>query len=581
MAEEKIIQLPQEISIRTLASEMGLDPTDLISKLMAGGVFSSINQNLDFDTASLLVEEFGYKAESKQAETSIHHIVTGKDAVSRPPIVTIMGHVDHGKTSLLDYIRQSNITATESGGITQAISAYQIEFDPEKDHLEQSREAKTSDKKKQKITFIDTPGHEAFSALRAHGASITDLIILVVAADDGVKPQTIEVIEHAKKSNVPIIVAINKMDVPGANPDRVKQQLSEHELVSEEWGGKVVMMPISAKSGQGVNELLEMVILTTDLLELKADPEMLPEGIVIEANLDKQVGPLSTILIYNGTLRTGQVVVVGTTYGRIRALEDDLGHKISSAGPAKPVRLVGLKDVPKFGDRLEVVPNEKVARVMTHSSKGAKAGGSTDEANILNIVLKVDVGGSLAALEDSLKKLNYKDARVEMISSGIGPVNENDINIAKAANARLLSFRVPVNKRMVELAEKEGVGLNEYWVIYELTEMLEKELKNIATPTFTTVQLGRIKLLAVFSWNKAAGIVGGEVLDGTVKPNASVEIIRDKETVGTAKGGDMKIGKVSVDQAEKGTQCGVTLTDATTDPQVGDVLVFSETKEDK
>lgn len=568
MAEEKVILLPQEISIRTLASEMGLDPTDLISKLMAGGVFASINQNLDFDTAALLVEEFGYKAESKQAETSIHHIVTGKDAVSRPPIVTIMGHVDHGKTSLLDYIRQSNITATESGGITQAISAYQIDFE-------------TSDKQKRKITFIDTPGHEAFSALRAHGASITDLIILVVAADDGVKPQTIEVIEHAKKSNVPIIVAINKMDVPGANPDRVKQQLSEHDLVSEEWGGKVVMMPISAKSGQGVNELLDMVILTTDLLELKADPEMLPEGIVIEANLDKQVGPLSTILIYNGTLRTGQVVVVGTTYGRIRALEDDLGHKISSAGPAKPVRLVGLKDVPKFGDRLEVVPNEKVARVMTQSSKGAKAGGSTDEANILNIVLKVDVGGSLAALEDSLKKLTFKDARVEMISSGIGPVNENDINIAKASNARVMSFRVPVSKRMVELAEKEGVGLNEYWVIYELTEMLEKELKNIATPTFTTVQLGRIKLLAVFSWNKGAGIVGGEVLDGTVKPNASIEIIRDKETVGTAKAGDMKIGKVSVDQAEKGTQCGVSLSESTTDPAVGDVLVFSETKEDK
>jgi translation initiation factor IF-2 len=571
MSEEKpqkVIKLPQEISIRSLAAEMGVDPTVLISKLMAGGIFASINQNLDYDTSALLCGELGYQVESEETEHSVKNIVTGKDAVKRPPIITIMGHVDHGKTSLLDYIRSSNITATESGGITQAISAYQIEFE-------------TSDKQKRKITFIDTPGHEAFSALRAHGASITDLIILVVAADDGVKPQTIEVIEHAKKANVPIVVAINKMDVAGANPDRVKQQLAEHDLVPEDWGGKVVMMPISAKSGDGVNELLDMVILTTDLLELKADPDVLPEGIVIEANLDKQVGPLSTILIYNGTLRTGQVVVVGKTYGRIRALEDDKLNKISSAGPAKPVRLIGLKDVPKFGDRLEVVPNEKVARVMTQTHGGTKTSGGNEEDNTINIVLKVDVGGSLAALEDSLKKITYKDARVEMISSGIGPVNENDINIAKAAKARVMSFRVPVNKRMSELAEKEGVLLNEYWVIYELTEMLEKELKNIATPTFTTVQLGRIKLLAVFSWNKGTGIVGGEVLDGTVKPNVAVEIIRDKESVGTAKATSMKVGKVEVDQSEKGTQCGVTLTDATADPAVGDVLIFSETKEDK
>jgi translation initiation factor IF-2 len=406
-------------------------------------------------------------------------------------------------------------------------------------------------------------------------------VILVVAADDGVKPQTIEVIEHARKANVPIIVAINKVDVTGANPERVKQQLAEHDLVSEEWGGKVIMMPISAKSGQGVNELLEMIILTTDLLELKADPEMLPEGIVIEANLDKQVGPSATIIIYNGTLRTGQVVVIGKTYGRIRALEDDHGQKIASAGPSKPVRLLGLKDVPSFGDRLEVVPNEKVARAMTLSGQKKAMGASGEEVNSVKVVLKVDVGGSLAALEESLSKLIVKDARVEILSSGIGQINENDINLAKASSAQIISFRQPVNRRFTEMAEKENLILKEYWIIYDVTEYLLTELKRIATPTLVTTQLGRQKLLAVFSWKKGEGIVGGEVIDGTVKPNVQVEIVREKEIIGAAKAKAMKIGKVEVDQAEKGEQCGVTLTDATIEPEVGDVLNFFEVKEEK
>ncbi|HUD21041.1 MAG TPA: translation initiation factor IF-2 [Candidatus Saccharimonadales bacterium] len=567
MAEKLVVQIPEEISVRALAALLKVDATAVIGKLIAGGVMATINQSLDFDTACLVAEEFGNTAEAQSEQTTINKTTDSKDAVTRAPIVTIMGHVDHGKTSLLDFIRKSNITAGESGGITQHISAYQIDFKGEHGA--------------RKITFIDTPGHEAFSALREHGATITDIVILVVAADDGVKPQTIEAIEHAKKANVPIIVAINKIDSPGANVERVKQQLSEHDLIPEDWTGKTVMVPISARTGEGVDRLLDMVVLTADMQELKADPNGTPEAIVIEANLDKQVGPVATILVFNGTVRTGQVLVVGKTYGRVKAMEDDLGVKISQAGPAKPARLFGLKDVPKFGERIEVVPSEKVARTMTQSGLKTKSAGGDSERNSIKIVIKADVGGSLAALEESIKKLTYKDASVEIVTSGIGPVNENDVNLAKASAARILAFRVPINKRITELAGKEGVDLNEYWVIYELTEMLEKELKSIATTTFVNVQLGRLRLLAVFSWNKGAGIVGGEVLDGVVKPNVSVEIFREKEQIGTAKAGAMKIGKLEVDQAEKGTQCGISLSDSTTDPAVGDVLNFFETKEEK
>lgn len=565
--EKKVVQLPEEISVRTLASLLGVDPTTIISALIKGGVMATINQSLDYDTAALLVEELGFTAEPAVKKTVNKTIVSGKNAIERAPIVTIMGHVDHGKTSLLDFIRSANVAAGETGGITQHISAYQINFKP--DGAAHSR----------KITFVDTPGHEAFSALRAHGAALTDIVILVVAADDGVKPQTVEAIEHAKSANVPLVVAINKADLPGANAERVKQQLSDIGLVPEEWGGKTVMLPVSAKTGAGVDKLLEMVLLTTDLLELKADAEATPEGIVIEANLDKQVGPLSTVLMYNGTLRPGQVVVVGKTFGRVRSIVDDKGAKLSQAGPAMPVQVQGLKDVPIFGDRLEVVPNEKVARAMTQTFAKSKVGAGED-ANTYRIILKADVGGSLSALEGSIAKLKNKDAFVEIISGGIGAVTENDINLAKPSGALIIAFRVPVNKRIIELAEKEGVQLKEYGIIYEAIEFLQSELKRIATPVFVQSEVGRLKVLAVFSRKGKSAIVGGEVIDGEARGQLDIIIYRDKEEIGTAKAGSLQLGKIETDKVEKGEQCGVSIEDESIEIDKGDILAFVETKEE-
>lgn len=544
MSEKIKIQIPEEISVRALASLLKVDPTKVIGKLVAGGVLATINQSIDFDTASLVAEEFGFEAEPEQKSSSVKSFSNTKNSSARAPIVTIMGHVDHGKTSLLDYIRRSNIAEGESGGITQHISAYQIDFE-------------TSDNKKRKITFVDTPGHEAFSALRAHGAALTDVVILVVAADDGIKPQTIEAIEHARSANVPIVVAINKADLPGANIDRVKTQLVEQNLNPEDWGGQTVTVPVSAKTGQGVDDLLEMVLLTADVLELKADPEVTPEGIVIEANLDKQVGPLATVLVYNGTLKPGQVIVIGKTYGRIRALQDDLGHNITSAGPAKPVLITGLKDVPQFGERLEVVPNEKVARTMTQSSQVKKRSKGGESDNTYPVIIKADVGGSLAALEESIRKLKHKDALVEIISSGIGPVNENDVVLAKASKALVIAFRVKIPKRIELIAEKDQVVLKEYWVIYDSIEYLQSELKRIATPVKVVEQKGRLKVLATFSSKGSRAVIGGEVVKGEISKDLEIVIEREKQEVGTGKIINMKIGKVETDIVETSKQCGL------------------------
>ncbi len=566
MVETKSLQLPTELSVRSLASLLEADPTKVITALIKGGVMATINQSIDYDTAALIAEEFGFTAEPETRSSVRPTTVTDKNAQTRAPIVTIMGHVDHGKTSLLDFIRESDVAKHETGGITQHISAYQIQF-------------KTKKGTRRPITFVDTPGHEAFSALRSHGATLTDLVILVVAADDGVKPQTIEAIEHAKAANVPMIVAINKADLPSANLERVKQQLSDIGLTPEEWGGQTTMVPVSAKTGSGVEDLLELAFLTVDLLELKADPEAHPEGLVIEANLDKQVGPIATVLMYNGTLRPGQVTVIGQTYGRIRAILNDRGEKVAAAGPAMPVQIQGLKDVPKFGDRLEVVPSEKVARAMTQTFAKAKTGAAED-ANTYRIILKADVGGSLAALEDSISKLKYKDATIEILSGGIGAVTENDINLAKPAKAVIVAFRTSVGKRLTELADKEGVTVKEYWIIYDATEWLQAELKRIATPVLVTTELGRLKVLQVFSRAKGQAIVGGEVIDGELKGNVDLVTFRAKEEIGTAKAGSLKIGKIEADRVQKGEQCGIAVTAETVEIEKGDVLVFQETKEE-
>jgi len=562
---EKTLPLPDEISVRGLARLLEVEPTVLISKLVAGGVMASVNQNIDYDTASLVAEEFGFQAEPEKALSKPGlKAASGKHVAPRAPVVTIMGHVDHGKTTLLDYIRSTNVAAGEAGGITQHISAYQIDFT-------------TKDKQKHKITFIDTPGHEAFSALRAHGASITDLVVLVVAADDGIKPQTIEAIKYARAANVTIVVAINKIEAPGANQERVKKQLVEQDLTPEEWGGKTVVVPISAKTGEGVDNLLELIVLTTQLMGLKADPEATGEGIVIEGLLDKKIGPVARVLVYNGTLRPGQVVVVGDTFGRVRTMEDAVAAKLTSAPPATPVLISGLKAVPSFGERLQTVPNEKVAKSMTVARSGQPGKVSGETGNNLKVVVKADVGGSLAALEDSIKKLKVKDATVEILGSGIGAVNENDINLAKAAGGLVVAFRSSPIKRVAELARQEAVEIKETWVIYEIIDYLGARLKKIATPTYVTVELGRLKVLALFSSRKNQAIVGGEVTQGTLKPNSEVAIFRAKEQIGQGKLTTLKVGKLETDQVEKGSQCGLSLAELSATVEVGDVLAVSQT----
>ena len=568
VSDKKLIAIPEEISVRSLAVLLGAEPTAVIGKLISGGVMASINQSVDFDSAALVAEEFGFQAKPEEEIASQKKITSTSGDYIRPPIVTIMGHVDHGKTSLLDYIRSANVAAGEAGGITQHISAYQIEH-------------KMSDGKKRKVTFIDTPGHEAFSALRSHRASITDLVVLVVAADDGVKPQTLEALKFARAAGVPILVAITKTDTPGADLDRAKKQLVEHDLAPEDWGGKTVVVPVSSKTGEGVPQLLELIVLTTDLQELRADPETSPQGIVIEANLDKQLGAVARVLVYNGTLRPGQVVVIGKTYGRIRTMDDDRGKKIAAAGPAVPVLISGLKDVPVFGEALQAVPNEKVAKSMTAGLNAGQRRQAGESENVVPIVLKADVGGSLAALEDSIKKLQIKDATVEIVSSGIGATNENDVNLAKASGATIIAFRSTPPKRVSELARRDEVEIKESWVIYEILEYLTETLKKIASPTYTTVELGRLKVLAVFSGKKDTQIVGGEVAEGIVKKGSDIKILRQKEEVGTGKVEGLQLGKIETDEVEKGSQCGLSLFELSAQAEVGDVLHFSETKVDK
>jgi len=560
MSDKKEIVLPENIAVRKLAAQLGVEPTELMGKLIANGVLTHINQEIDYDTAALIATDYGWEVKEESVNQIVSKPVTTGE--KRPPIVTIMGHVDHGKTTLLDYIRSSSIAASESGGITQHISAYQIEFT-------------TSNKERRKITFVDTPGHEAFGAIRAHGASLTDLVVLVVAADDGVKPQTLEVYEMAKKANVPIIVAINKTDAPGANQERVKQQLAENGLSPEEWGGKTVMVPISAKTGQGVNDLLEMIVLSTDLLELKADKRAAFEGIIIEASRDKQIGPKAVVLVYNGSLRLGQIVFTGKTYGRVRTMADDQNRPVVEAVPALPVTISGFKDVPAFGERVQILPNEKVARSMTSSGKVKKT--SAKEGKNLLLVVKADVGGSLAALLEVLQKQKYHDASVEIVLSGIGQLTESDLKMAQATGATILVFRSSPAKRLTELAGREGIVIKESWVIYELSDYVQEKLKEIASPIIETVTLGRLKVLAVFSQKKDEAIVGGEVLDGEIAPGKEVVITREKEEVGRGQAKELQENKVSVDRVEKGQQCGVSLS-GVPDVLKGDVLIFQETK---
>ena len=536
-----------------------------------------LNQNapVDFDTASLLAEEYGAKLEMKAAEqdesesVEIEEEPENLEPVPRAPVVTIMGHVDHGKTSLLDKIRQSHVAQSEAGGITQHIGAYQVELEGGK------------------ITFLDTPGHEAFTSMRARGAQVTDIAILVVAANDGVMPQTLEAISHAKAANVPIIVAINKIDAPGANPDRVKQQLSEHGLIPEDWGGDTICVPVSALRGDGIGELLEMINLVAEMQELKAPVDGLAKGTVIEAKLDKFRGPVATVLIQKGTLKVGDPVVAGTVCGRVRALTNDKGQNIKTAGPSTPVEVLGLGDVPHAGDLFQVTTSEKQAREIAAKrlSKEKEEMQKTTRVSLedlfqqiqsadikeLRLLIKTDVQGTAEAVKQQLEKLSNEEFKVVAIHTGVGAISESDINLAAASNAIVIGFSVRPDAIAKKAAEREKVDIRTYRVIYDAVEDIKKALKGMLAPVYKEEVLGHAEVREVFKVPKVGNVAGSYVLDGRILRSASVRVLRDNVVIYEGELASLRRFKDDVREVTSGFECGIGV-DKFNDIKVGDII---------
>ncbi|MDD5338832.1 MAG: translation initiation factor IF-2 [Dehalococcoidales bacterium] len=579
-----VIDLPRSISVRQLAEMMDIDAISIIKQLMRNGIMANINQVIDYETAASVVGSFGYKAhltpikdqlmanaaeESKRLKRKY-----GKDSadlVTRPPVVTVLGHVDHGKTKLLDAIRKTNVVDSEAGGITQHIGAYQVMID------------------KQKITFLDTPGHEAFTAMRAHGANITDVAILVVAADDGVMPQTREAINHARAAEVPIVVAINKVDKDNADPNRVKQQLAEAGLVVEEWGGNIVAVEVSAKEKKGIKELLESVLLVSEMEELKANPNLPAAGIVIEAEMDKSKGPLATVLIQSGTLKEEDMVVVGTTSGRIRAMFNDTGKRIKKAEPSMPVEILGLDAVPNVGDTLTTASDERhaqaiLARRRAEQEKEALKKQAVNLDNLydqinagqvkeLNVILKTDVQGSLEPIRTSLERLGGDEVQVRIIHSAAGNVTESDVMLAAASNGIIIGFNVSPTEGAKRLASTTGVDISFYKIIYNLIDDVEKALKGMLEPKLIEVIEGRADVRAVFSAGKGAKAAGVLITEGKAARNANVRVLRGKEIVVESTVGSLKRFKDDAKEVQTGYECGVGVKDFN-DFKAGDVLEF-------
>lgn len=558
----KVIQLGESITVKDLAAKLGREVSEVIKKLMMLGIMASINQEVDFDTATILASEFGVTVEELPPEEDPTEIPEVEDdpatLVPRPPVVTVMGHVDHGKTSLLDVIRKTHVTSQEAGGITQHIGAYQV--------VSQGK----------KIAFLDTPGHEAFTAMRARGAQVTDIAILVVAADDGVMPQTIEAINHAKSANVPIIVAINKMDRPGANPDRVKQQLSEHGLIPEDWGGDTITVPVSAHRKTGISDLLEMILLVAEMQELKANPNRSAYGTIIEAKLDKGRGPVATVLVQKGTLHIGDSIIAGTAYGKVRAMVNDRGDKVKKAEPSTPVEVLGLSDVPEAGDVLVAV-EEKVARAVAEKRLAKKR---TDElaqsqkvslddlfkqiqdGNIkdLNIVIKADVQGSVEALRQALLALNEKndEVRVNIIHAGVGAINESDVMLASASNALIIGFNVRPDANARKAAETEKIDVRPYRVIYEAINDVEAAIRGMLAPEYKEVVQGRAEIRQVFTISKNV-IAGGYVLEGKITSTSKVRVIRDGVVIHEGEIESLRRYKDDVKEVAAGYEFGLTI----------------------
>ena len=566
------VELPPSITVRQLADVLKVEPVKIIKQLMRKGIMANINQTLDFDTASITVADFGYAAKAEKARRALpsrKKKEKGKLSV-RPPVVTVMGHVDHGKTTLLDVIRKTNVTAHEAGAITQHIGAYQALVDG------------------RKITFLDTPGHEAFTVMRARGAQATDIVILVVAADDGVMPQTVEAIDHARAAKVPIVVAINKIDKPDANPERVKQQLADLGLVIEEWGGDTVCVPISAKQGQGISDLLENIFLVADILELKADPDSAAEGVIIEAKLDKTKGPLATLLVQKGTLKRGDVVVAGSAWGKIKAMFDDTGKQVHKAEPSTPVKVLGLNEVAKAGDPFIVLPDEQEARSIVEKQKyprlrptlslsALSSQISDGQIKELNIVLKTDVEGSIEPIKTSVERLGTEKTKARVIHAASGSITESDVLLASASKGIIIGFNTPTSPGATQLANVEAVGIQHYDVIYKLIEDVDRTLKGMLEPTYAEVLSGRAEVRAVFPSSKLVKIAGVYVMEGKVSRDAQVKILRRNKVICDSRVSSLKRFKEDVAEISAGLECGLGI-EGTVDFQIGDIIEFYRTE---
>jgi translation initiation factor IF-2 len=580
-AEPKTVIIPSVLTVGEFATAIDLPVTRVIGELMKNGVMASINEQIDFDTAAIIGGDLGVEVEEEKAEAEVRvkaakEILAEGEGELRPPIVAVMGHVDHGKTSLLDAIRSSTVAEGEAGGITQHIGAYQV-------------------KRGQRwITFLDTPGHEAFSALRQHGARMTDVAIIVVAADDGVRPQTKEAIKHAQEAGVQLVVAINKIDKEGADPARVRTELSELQLVPEEWGGKTVMVDVSAKSGTGIDKLLEMVLLVADIEDLRARITGPSDGAIVESHLDSGRGPVATVLVRNGALKTGDYLVVGSTYAKVRSLTDWRGQRIASATPGMPAVVTGLKAVPAFGDVYHTVKNEREAREATSSvarqeqAKSLRQVKRIDAAaigdaisaagvNELNVVIKADVQGSLESLMESLATLRNDEVAVKVVSSAVGDITESDITFAKTADAMLIGFNVGLGNGVKQQANREGVQVRQYKVIYELLDDLRKALSDMLAPEVVETVSGELEILGVFKTTKTAVVCGGKIVSGQISPKLDLRIKRGSEVIGEGKLTSLQRDKQEVKEAFEGETCGLNV--ATSTPiELGDHLEFYTTE---
>ncbi|HBI52421.1 MAG TPA: translation initiation factor IF-2 [Ruminococcaceae bacterium] len=576
------VQIPDEIVVSELAQRLKVTATEVIKKLMSLGEMCTINQVIDFDTAALVAEELGAKVEKEVVVTIEERLFEddqdkAEDLQPRSPVVVVMGHVDHGKTSLLDKIRHASVASGEAGGITQHIGAYRVN-------------AGGKD-----ITFLDTPGHEAFTAMRARGANMTDIAILVVAADDGIMPQTVEAINHAKAAGVSIIVAINKMDKEGANPEKIKQALTEHDLVIEEWGGDVICVPVSAKTGEGIDTLLEMVNLTAEVLDLKANPDRLAKGAVIEARLDKGRGPVATLLVQNGTLHTGDVIIAGTSVGHVRVMRDDRGKVVKEAGPSVPVEIMGLSEVPSAGDNFAVVEDEKLARELVEKRKfDAKEEQfklykkvtldnlfsqiEEGEMKTLPIIVKADVQGSVEAVKQSLEKLSNNEVRVQVIHGAVGAISESDVMLANASNAIIVGFNVRPHPDAAESAKREGVDIRLYRIIYDAIEEVEASIKGMLAPKYREVDCARIEVRQVYKITGVGVVAGCYVLSGKVERKCNIRIVRDGIVVADDKISGLRRFKDDVKEVAEGYECGISL-EKFSDIKEGDIFEAYITEE--